>query len=253
MLMHLHNDEMQFGLRNDYADQAGLAGISVDANDFIIEIVLRYFGQDSAFEKKLGATYPFYFLGGNAGLTDRIAIFKAVGGVQIYLTDGGVFIYNETFLINNMYSDVLHIFFIARAASGILLVNGNSVRTTAKVAHNLSITRLRLFAALVVGGIATPSIGCIARMYYGDLSGLTDAQVLAIHRKYMVTPFSRIAELNAYLRFAWEGRQADTAPGVTGPQVLDSATSIQNAINGDTLALATGNFGAAKAPIWVPR
>ncbi len=252
--LFISNQEQQFGIKFGYADQNGLTGISIGTSDLIIEFLIKEYAQDAAFAKKTGFYLPTYLTIGNAALGHYVRIIKnVVSGIYGEVVDAGGVLFAQAYNIETMFRDVLHVFFIVRATSGILFLNGHNIRTTVKVAHNIASTRLRLFTSTVVGGLATPSIGCMARMYVGDLSGFTDAQLLAIHRKYLQIPFARIPELNPYLKFAWEGRQADITPGIIGLLILDSATNLQNAINGENLALNAGTWGSVKSIIWTPR
>lgn len=252
--MFISNQEVQAGMKYGCVQGNPLTGVSIGTDDLIVEILIKRYEQDITHQKKYGTNDPYYMCFGNVATTHYITLIKSATGFTAGISDAGGALYGQSFAINDIYKDVLHILFLVRAASAIMHMNGHSIRTTAKPAHNIDSVRMWFFGSPWTGGSVTPGIGCLARLYLGNLSGFTDAQVLAIHRKYLQTPFVRIPELNTYLKFAWEGRQADVSPGVIGPAILDSATNLQNAITGENLLIQGGlTWGAIKAPIWTPR
>jgi hypothetical protein len=224
--------EEQYGMKYGWVDQQNLTGISIGTSDVVVEILLKEYGQDSALAKKIAATfYPYYFIIGDNATANYVVIFKnGTTGISFQVVNPAG-IYSQVFDIDRIYGGVLHLWFVMRAASATVMMNGHSLRTTAKAAHNIVSTRIWLFGRFAGGGTFTPSIGSMNRIYIGGLSGFTDAQILSLHRKYIRTPYTTPVELLPYLKFKFTGRNPD------GTQILDASTVVYNEVNSETLLI----------------
>ena len=215
-----------YGMRDGCVAQAGLTGISVGTDDCIVEILIKHFEADTGEQIKRGTNNPYYLFYGNAAAAHYIMIQKSDTGIYGTIVDGGGGIYAQTFAINGISRNTIHMFLLVRAASGVMYINGHHLRTTAKNAHNIDTTRMWFFDEPFVVGPQVPGIGCLLRIYIGDLSGLSDADLLDTHRQYISYPYETPAPLLPYEAFRFTGRMPD------GSQIPPASTVIHNCAPG---------------------
>jgi len=241
---------MQYSLRNSYVSQGALPSVSVGANDIILEFLILNYVQDVAFCKKLSTNDPSYLTFGDAGFANYwefLNVYNA-GNVDFTFRAVGSGVFSEAMRIQGMYGNNIHVWGIVRAATVTIFINGHQVRSVAKAAHNINSTAIRFFGDQITGGISTPGRGALVRIYSGDLSGITDAQALTIHKRGLRTPYVTPLALSAFEIFRWRGRAGD------GTQELASSTNLHDEINNTALALQGGiTWGAGRDASWTPR
>lgn len=217
-----------FGIAHGYAAQAGLSDISVGVNDVIVEFLIQDYEQDIAVGKRSGNWHPTYFQLYNALGTHYIIFARFTTLFRVNMVDAGGPIYAQDFT-DGIFGKNLHVFVIFRAGSVITLMNGHSLRTVAKVAHNIDSSHL-----ILSSNSPGSSAFCLARIYTGDLSGFTDSALLDIHQKYISYPYETPADLLAYEKLRFTGRMPD------GSQIPPASAVIYNEKNGEPVGLAGG-------------
>jgi len=248
---HISPNENQYSLRNDFCDQAGLPSVSVGTDDLIIEFLIHRYVDDVSFCRKLQANDPSYVTFGDAAFANYWEFynlwFAFAGEVILTFRGVGSGVFSVGRKIEEIYKNVIHVWGIVRELEYLVFVNGNQIATGAKAAHNINSTRIRFFADATTGGVSTPGKGGLVRIYSGDLSGISNAQMLALHRKYLRLPYMTPDDLSGFEILRWRGRAAD------GSQELAVSTNLHDEIQGTALALNAGNWGAARSQTWQPR
>ena len=249
-ILNINPNENQYGLKYGYAEQLNLSGISVGTDDLILHFLLKNYNQEVAFVKKTGALQYFITFGDNT-FADNVQVYNQYAAPDVYLGIVGVgnlAIANNNRIIERMYKNGLDVMVLIRELSYRVMINGHDTFGAAKAAHNATTQRLRMLSNNIVGGISTPGVGCLLKIYTGDLSGFSDADMLVIHRKYLRHPMITPTELAAYLKFKFTGRKQD------GSQILAADTNVYNEVNGEALAIQGGlNWGQAREQVWQPR
>jgi len=241
-----------YGLRDGVVQQAGLTGIAIGTNDVIIEFFLKKHIQDTALSTELGDFYPRYLLLANAAVTHYIQINERFPN-RIYaeITDAGGVLYAQDFYIDRLFEDALHLFMVVRSTSVVMMINGHSLRTTIKNAHNIISEWLRFFGAAGAPIPQTPSTACILRLYVGNLTLFSNQDLLGIHRQYAGSPYETPTVLLPYEVFRFTGRQ----PG--GAQILTTDTNVYNEAPGsvgygEVLAIQGLNWGQVRRLVHQP-
>jgi len=256
-ILHINPNENQYGIRNGWVLSSTLTGLDVGTNDIIVEMLLKDYKQDEARAIKLNAANePFYFLLSEATITQDVVLFTTNitphrFNCQFY--SGGALLDNLLVQLSPIFNKTLHIVYFANAANCYVFCNGHLVRTTNKINHNWTnaIRIIRMFNSSTVGGVSTPSIGCMLRYYNMNGGTFTSTDILNIHRKYLRTPFITPPELLAYEAFRFTGRQPD------GSQILAADTNVYNeapgaAGYGEALAIQGGlTWGGIRSAVHV--